>query len=164
VPRIRLRVAERLLAIPCAYHEPHLPGTSQVPLPLLRLTAPAVVQAPPAVRSPGCSVTALIDTGCWLSVVELHTWQDYEAAGLLEQLPSAGSQTTFVAGHAVAVQLGRLWVTLIDPTPPRIRSLPAVPVVAQLLLQPTPLLQHYPLILGLHRGVWYGQEWYLESA
>jgi hypothetical protein len=151
------------------------------------------VQAPPAQRKPGRAVTALIDTGCWLSVVELTTWREWTAAGLLEHLPFGDPkpQTAFVAGHATEFRLGRLWVAMVDPTPTRIISLPAVPVIAQLLQEPTPLLDAYPLILGLHRGAldgrrlvrepvpprpppvppipsldcgsWYGQEWFLES-
>jgi hypothetical protein len=134
-------------------------------------------------------VRALIDTGCWLSVLEWDTWHNCEAMGLLEHLPFADNtpQTTFVAGQETPFQLGRIWAVLTDPTPTSINSLPAVPVIAQLLQQPTPLLGTYPLILGLHRGVlddrkltrevvpqrpassaadcgaWYGQEWYLES-
>lgn len=161
---------------------------------MLRLTAPAIVQAPPGIRKLGYPTTALIDTGCWLSMVEYQTWRDLDTAGLLEHLPFATSnpQTTSVAGHTVAFALGRLWIALVDFTPTGIESLPAVPVIAQLLQQPTPTLTHYPLILGLHRGVldgrrlvreplpppaiplppnrtadcgaWYGQEWYLESA
>lgn len=194
MPRIRLRLAERLPATPCTYREPRLPGAAPVSLPLLRLTVPAIVQAPPGVSRPGRGVIALIDTGSWLSVVELTTWREYETAGLLEHLPfgDISPQTTSVAGHTVASLLGRLWVALIDPTPTGIVFLPAVPVIAQLLQQPTPALEHYPLILGLHRavlggrkltrepllppagppppapstdcGAWYGQEWYLESA
>lgn len=188
--RIRLRVAERPLLSPCSYREPQAPNASPVELPLLRLTADAVIQAPPGVRKVGYSVTAMIDTGCGLSVIENNTRHDLEAAGLIEHLPFADGrpQTTYLAGHAVAYRLGRLWISLIDATPTGLASLPAVPVIAQLLQSPTPLLDTYPLILGLHRGVldgrkltrevvppqpaplvtdrgrFYGQEWFLESA
>jgi hypothetical protein len=194
VTRIRLRVAERPLLTPCSYRDPRLPTAPPISLPLLRLTAPAIIQAPPGASRPGRSVAALIDTGCCLSVVERKAWLDFETAGLLEHLPfgDANPQTTSVADHTTEFRLGRLWVALIDPTPTSIVSLPVVPVVAQLLQQPTPALERYPLILGLHRGVldgrkltrevalsppgspppapstdcgaWYGQEWHFESA
>jgi hypothetical protein len=194
VNRIRLRIEERPLLALYSFRDPHSAAAPPVLLPLLRLTVSAIVQAPPGPRKPGYSTPALIDTGCGLSVVEYKTWQDLDAAGLIEHLPfpDTSPQTMSVAGHTVEFRLGRLWVALIDPTPTRIHSLPAVPVIAQLLQQPTPALERYPLILGLHRGVldgrkltrevvpvpatppppapstdcgaWYGQEWYLESA
>jgi hypothetical protein len=189
VPRIRLRVEERVALASCTYREPRQPSAPHVPLPLLRLTVGATIRAAPGIKRPGRTTTALIDTGCWLSVIERNAWHGYEAAGLIEHLPfgDTNSQTTFVAGQATEFRLGRIWVALIDPTPTGINALPAVPVIAQLLQQPTPLLDTYPLILGLHRGVlddrkltrevvaqrpaplatdrgaWYGQEWYLES-
>lgn len=192
--RIRLRVAQRPLLNPCSYRNPQSPNAPPVELPLLRLTADAVVQAPPGIRKAGYAVTAMIDTGSWLSVVEHDTLRDLDAAGLIEYLPFADGrpQTTYLAGHAVAYRLGRLWVTLVDATPTGLAVAPAVPVVAQLLQSPTSLLGAYPLILGLHSGVldgrkltrevvpvhaaplppnratdcgaWFGQEWYLESV
>lgn len=190
MPRIRLRVEERELVSPCAYREPREPAASPVPLPVLRLTAVAVVGAPPGTSRPGRMETALIDTGSWLSVVELGTWRKFEMLGLLEHLPFSDGrpQTTYLVGHAVEYRLGRLWITLADAAPTQLATLPSVPVVAQLLESPTPLLGTYPLILGLHRGVldgrkltrevvphqpaplatdrgrFYGQEWFLESA
>ncbi len=188
--RIRLRIVERPLRVPCSYRDPQSPTATPVELPLLRLTADAIVQAPPGVRKPGYSTTALIDTGSWLSVAGHNTWRDLDAAGLLEHLPFTDGQpqTTYLAGQTTEFRLARLWAALIDPAPTGIVSLPAVPVIVQLLESPTPLLDTYPLILGLHRGVldgrkltrevvpvqpaplatdrgrFFGQEWYLESA
>lgn len=190
MPRIRLRLEERVLEIPCLYNDPRSSPADTVSVPLLRLTATAFIVSPPGTTARGSSATALIDTGSWISVVEMNTWQEYDKAGLLEHLPFAGNveQTTFVGGYECKYRLGRLWIVLADATTTGIVRLPAVPVIVQLLQRRTKLLKHYPLILGLplgvldgrkltrevvpvqsaplttDRGRQYGQEWYLESA
>ncbi len=195
MPRIRLRVEEEAAKTPCRYREPTDPAAGVRTVPVLRLTSSARIESDPARRTKSVrTTTALVDTGAWISVVETAAWEDYERAGLLERLPLDGSavRSAAVGGQASGYLLGRLWVSLYDfrfrqPTV----SLPAVTVVAQLLLNRNCSLP-YPLILGLHLGVldwrklyrepvrppggpvpphsssdcgaWYGQEWYLESA
>jgi hypothetical protein len=181
--------------VPCRYRDPSSPSAGVRAIPVLRLTAIARIEPSPPHQTKAVRVTtALIDTGAWLSVIETQAWEEYERAGLLERLPLEGGagHSAAVGGRASGYLLGRLWVSLYDfrlAGPPE--SLPAVPVVAQLLTNRQAVLPH-PLILGLHRGVldgrkllrepvqsstspiplhhatdcgaWYGQEWYLESA
>lgn len=194
MPIIRLRVERESPVTPCQYREPLAPGSHPDTVPVLRVTTLARIESGP--RRPTSAVrttTALVDTGAWLSVVETAAWEEYERAGLLEFLPlTSGGHAASVGGRASGYLLGRLWISLHDfqfrqPT----RTLPVVPVVAQLLTNRQCALP-YPVVLGLHRGVfdgrkltreatpvpaaplppnhtsdcgaWFGQEWFLESA
>src|SRR5438067_1314393 len=152
--RIRLRIEERAAATPCCYREPtEPPGTSHA-VPLLRLTTLARVDS--RLGTPGVlPKRALIDTGAWITAIETDTWQGFDRAGLIEHLPFAGGVAptpAFVGGHASSYRLGRLWIALVDLRPTGVFWLSAVPVVAQLLLDPACKLSA-PVLLGLHLGV-----------
>ena len=198
VSRIRLRVEERRPATPCTYREPTDPPGQARSVPLLRLSALARIERTGRRPSPGLE-NALIDTGAWLSAIETNTWQTFNRAGLVEHLPFTGTTPgpAFIGGGSSAFTLGRVWISLHDlqsPVPGLglvFDWLPAVPVIAQLLLDPQCKLP-VPLVLGLHLGVldgrkltravvpvpagpippnhasdcgpWFAQEWYLEDA
>lgn len=160
MPRIRLRIEEETPATPCRYRDPLAPGAGALTVPVLRLVALARIEPAPGLNGSVCVETALIDTGAWVSVIETAEWEKYERLGLLERLPlePGGGLAASVGGRASGYLLGRIWVSLHDfriGAPPR--SLPAVPVVAQLLTNPLCVLP-YPLIFGLHRGVLDGRK------
>jgi hypothetical protein len=190
VPRIRLRIFEETQASPLQYRDPSNLAAGVVQIPLLRLGTLARIEAPPGRIGPVRVLTALIDTGAWLSVIETDAWQRLELAGLLTRLPFEGRDrhSAAIGGKATDYQLGRLWISLHDiRLGRRSHSLPAVPVVVQPLLNPDCRLP-YPLVFGLHlgvldgrrltrrvvppqqsplstdRGAFYGQEWHLETA
>jgi hypothetical protein len=117
-------------------------------------------------RIPGVGFRdAIIDTGAWISAIETDTWRRFDRFGLIEHLPFAGAAPSpaLIGGASSHYQLGRLWISLHDlqpPTPGRglvFDWLPAVPVVAQLLLDPACRLPA-PLVLGLHLGVLDGRK------
>ena len=189
VSHIRLRLEERQAATPCRYREPTDPiGTSRL-FPLLRLTALVLIKSRTG-SSGSRPENALIDTGAWITAIETDTWQAFDRAGLIEHLPFADGVAptpALIGGHESPYQLGRLWMALIDLQPTAINWLPAVPVIAQLLLNKACRLPT-PILLGLHlgvldgrkltrevvpmepaamttdRGSQYGQQWYLESV
>lgn len=190
MPRIRLLVSEETPVAPYRYRDPANPTAGVFQIPVLRLSTLARIEPRPGTTAGVSTVTAIIDTGAWLSAIETSYWNDYERAGLLEHLPFEGAATRSAAigGLATAYQLGRVWVSLHElrlGRPPRV--LPAVPVIAQLLLNPRCQLPS-PLVLGFHlgvldgrkltrrvvlprpsplstdRGSQYGQDWYLETA
>src|SRR5262245_47057030 len=135
----------------------------------------------------------MIDTGAWISSIRPDMWQTLDQLGFIEHLPvpdATPAQTTSVGGHSSDYRLGRLQIGLVDPSPRGIASLPPVPVIAQLLLNPRihQRSMPIPILLGLHQGVLdgrrlvrepveprpasfrsdagceYGQEWYLETV
>jgi hypothetical protein len=166
VRTIRLRLEERIAATPCHYRE-HAdpPGTSRL-FPFLRLTA--LAQLAPRRQIDGITPPerTLIDTGAWITAIETNTWRQYDRAGLIEHLPFVGAAPgpAHIGGTVSAYELGRLWISLLDPQPSTPRDpfpeptwLPAVPVVAQLLLDPRCKLPA-PILLGLHLGVLDGRK------
>ena len=186
--RIRLRVEERVPLTPCRYTDHADPGAGVRVVPYLRLTTSACIVN----RSGGRNWVdaAVLDTGAWVTAIEASAWQKYDEAGLIEHLPIVepdGMSPSFVGGATSAYRLGRLWIQLLDPQPTKIAFLSAVPVVAQLLLNPGCRLPS-PILLGLHlgvldgrrltrepvlpapaplasdRGSWFGQQWYLETV
>lgn len=192
MPRIRLRVHVRTnVGDPCAYR---MPGHPPVPVPLLRLASDAQLHSPGGRAVRPLTVPAMIDTGAWPSAVRFDEWREYDRAGLVEHLPFPDGRmemTAGFAGSATGFRLGRLRVGLVDTWVGGSATLPAVPVVAQLLLNPriTERQMPYPILLGLHLGVLdgrrltrepvppapaaapttdvgcaYGQEWYLQDV
>lgn len=189
MPRIRLRIEEESAITSCRFTDPDHPTSGIQQIPVLRLVTTARIEPRPGQAGMVRMITAFIDTGAWLSVIETRAWQDFEAAGLLERLPLVDSSThsAAVGGRISDYQLGRVWVSLYEVRldQPAI-SLPAVPVIAQLLLNPKCQLPS-PIILGLHlgvldgrkltrrvvppipsplstdRGSLYGQDWHLET-
>lgn len=109
--------------------------------------------------------SAIIDTGAWISAIETDSWREYDRQGLIEHLPFAHvpPNPALIGGTASDYQLGRLWISLLDlqrPVPGGglvFDWLPAVPVIAQLLLNPACRLT-VPLLLGLHLGVLDGRK------
>jgi hypothetical protein len=194
VSRIRLRVEERQAATPCRYREPtDLPAASRL-FPFLRLSTLALAERNG--RHPGVGLRdAIIDTGAWISAVETDTWRRFDGLGLIEHLPFASTAPgpALIGGSTSPYQLGRLWLSLHDLQPPApgrglvFNWLPAVPVIAQLLLDAACKLPA-PILLGLHlgvldgrrltreviaprpsrlttdRGSQYAQDWHLETA
>jgi hypothetical protein len=176
------------------YTLPARPGET-FEAPVLRLATTAVFGPdPPNVRDDRrMEVSAIIDTGAWVSVIEAVTWRILERQGLIEFLPPPAGipqPRAVIGGARSPVRLGRVHVGLLDrdgPNPPR--RLKAVPVTAHLLEDPDARLP-YPLILGLNGGVlddrrlwrqvvmgWtattydrtdagprFGQQWYLETS
>lgn len=195
MPRVRLRVEEETQ--PSSPYRVADPRAGAQLIPVLRLVTSVRVEPPPgsAAAPYQYPLPALIDTGAWISVIERDTWEPLEGAGLLEWLPfQAGeTRTTGFGGSGFEYRIGRVWLSVVEhlgPNRPRGTpvevALPAVPVAAQMILDPDSRLP-YPLVLGLHLGVLdgrelrrevmparpaplstdrgrqFGQEWYLES-
>lgn len=142
------------------YLDPTHPRTVHV-IPALRLMSRVGLEPNPKSWHTAVprSVTALIDTGAWISVIERDAWEEYEHAGLLVRLehPTEGltltpTATGHIVGHKTPYVFGKLWITVHDADKPPRPSLPCVPVIAQLLLKRRAKLP-YPIILGLHLGV-----------
>ncbi len=151
--RIRLRIDERQAVAPCCYREPSDPPGASRLIPLLRLSTLARVDA--ADGTPGfLPKRALVDTGAWLSAIETDTWRGLDRSGLVEHLPFAAGipAPALIGGRSSAYRLGRVWIALVDLRLNGVYWLPAVPVVAQLLLDPACTLSA-PILLGLHQGV-----------
>jgi len=143
----------------------NLPRT--VTVPVLRLTTTAVLRVPPpSIDRRTTEAEALIDTGMWVSMVDEGTWQQYRDDGFLELLhhPETGldpvpGNPILIAGASVPYSWGRLWVQLVDRTPPNNPNpsyLPRrpMPVVVQLLHRRVAL--RYPVLFGLHLGIFEG--------
>jgi hypothetical protein len=190
VPSIRLRVEERKAATPCQYRDTG--GQVQL-IPFLRLITVALIHPPPGGLAKPRSLDAMIDTGAWISAIRYDVWNELKENDLIEPVLFADDITEMqagVAGQTTNYHLGRLHVGLLDATPRGIQSLPSVPVIAQLLLNPKidKKSMPIPILLGLHlgvldgrkltrgvvparpaplatdRGAQYGQEWLLETA
>jgi hypothetical protein len=105
----------------------------------------------------------MIDTGAGISAIRLDVWQALQKKGLIDPIPFADDRaemTVGFAGASTSYRLGRLWVGLLDSTPSGLRSLPPVPVIAQLLLNPMidKRRMPIPIVLGLHLGVLDGRK------
>lgn len=181
--RVRLRVRHHAVNPPLTYTDP-VTGTPRE-FPELRLETTVIIGTPgqyPPLR-------ALIDTGAFITVIEHRTWHPLDRLGLIERLQRpGGAVVTTIGGVRSGFDLGLLRMQVVEfrpPLPPV--TLPPVPVVAQLLLDPAVRLP-YPIVLGLHGGVLdarrlgrnpvppapppyprhdagpaFGQEWWLEG-
>lgn len=170
MPRVRLRVRHVEMAdgLKTLYTRPERPGES-FEVPVLRLTTTAVFGPDPGESRNDRRMEALavIDTGAWVSVITHALWQRLDRLGLIEFLPPPPNVTqprAVIGGGRSGYRLGRVPVGLVDrdgPHPPR--RLAAVPVIAQLLLDPDVRLP-YPVVLGLNEGVLDGRRLWREAV
>lgn len=114
-------------------------------LPVLRLMTTVLVGRD---DDPGRNrFRAVLDTGAWITLIESPAWQLVDRRGQLERLDllpladgSPAPNTTRIGGNNdTPVGYGRVWLSVVDPGAVWggvIEALPAVPVIAQLLLDP----------------------------
>lgn len=148
MPRVRLRLFHHGRSL--EYSTP-APQTS----PFLRLMADLLLGTDP---SPGeldsrRLVSAALDTGSPFSLIDHGTWESFEQAGLLDIVDSTATRPplTIAGMRSLPYRLGVMPVAVVERRQQLMRSLPAVPVLFQLLDRPAGL--PFPVILGLHRGI-----------
>src|SRR4051794_37080659 len=93
MPRLPLRVIQESPVAPYRYRDPADPAAGLLELSVLRLGTIARVESRPGRTGVVRGVTAVIDTGAWISAIEADAWRRFDAAGLVEYLPFDGLPT-----------------------------------------------------------------------